>query len=63
MRRLSGRLRRLCGGGWRESEIKANSVQLELELGLSLAINYLVYVEHERSNTVLVDIYSRLVTT
>jgi hypothetical protein len=30
-------------GGWGEIEIKANSAQLELELGLSLAkkINYL----------------------
>jgi hypothetical protein len=25
-------------GGWREIEIKANSAQLKLELGLSLAI-------------------------
>ena len=33
-------LRRLCGGWVGENENKANSAQLELELGLSLAIKY-----------------------
>ena len=36
--RVVGWLVGWLGGGWGEIEIKANSAQLELELGLSLAI-------------------------